>query len=286
MTGARPPAPSVPAEPFPTAPATPVPTGPQPAELPTPTTKSPKPTVARKRRAQLLPAPDTIRQVSGAERVALATYEAELGGRSRLVEKLAHAQLDKAGGRFVQMLADPQHDALSLAEICALTATPIAKVTGWISASLMAKSTLLATMHIAAGLPDVAKGVMDDAIPGIKTCVVCNGTTKVEGPEPDKPMDCPACQGRGVRYFEADNDVRKMALALGGLLAPSGSAKGGVSIVNNNLALAAGGAAGASAGLDRITELTDRLLYGVGRDRLAGADDAADAEFVEGEVAP
>lgn len=235
----------------------------------------------RKERGRSLPTlPPRI--IPDAEKVALATYEAELGGRLSMVAKLAHAQLDADGYRFLQMVADPEHDRLSLAEICQRANTPIRKVTEYVKAAVMAKATLLSTLHIAEHTPSVALGVMQDAISGERTCEVCRGTTQVPGPD-DKSMDCPACQGKGTTHYEPEVALRKMALSLGGLLGPTGNSKGSlVSITNNNLAV--GGVGAASATVDKLTELTDRLLYGTGRDRLSSADADGDEDFVEGDV--
>lgn len=254
----------------------PSPAGPFPAPTPAPTPTPPATKLAKRRpRAQQLPTLPAARPVTSAEKIALATYEAELGGRPSLVQKLAHAQLDKNGYRLVQLLADPENDLLSLAEVCQRAAVSVGKVSEWVKAALTAKANLLATLHIAEHTPEVARSVMVDAQSGERTCLTCQGTGSFPGPS-GVQTSCGVCGGRGTTRYEPELGLRKVALALSGLLNPAGSGTK-VSITNNNLAVA--GASSASAALDRMTELTDKLLYGSGRDRLAAADDDGDQEF-------
>lgn len=234
------------------------------------------------------------RHIPDSEKVALATFEVEMGGRQALVTTLLQAALDPNGERFLRMLADPEHDVCSLAEVAVRAGVTLPKIMEWATAAIRAKSHLLAQRHIAEHSPMVAKAVMEDAIPGKRTCPTCQGLTtvvetktKADGSETQEQKPCFECRGTGEITYHPELGVRKVALTLGGLL---GSGAGKPSVVNNvaisNKNLNVANTAGASAAMDKMAQVTDALLYGVGRDRLATMRADADEEFVvEGETA-
>lgn len=231
-------------------------------------------------------AKQVTRFISATEKIALATFETELGGRQSLVAKLAAAQLDADGQRFLGMMADPENDQLSLAELCVRANVALPTVMGYVKSALQAKSFLLAQLSIAEHNPEVARHVMLDAIPGKRTCPTCQGlgTFGESVGTSNEPPKCLECHGSGEINYLPELGIRKVALTLGGLLSAGGKGAPtvGVAIHNHNTQVAS--RSGASGALDKVMQLTDHLLYGTGRDRLSTMREDADAEFVEGEV--
>ena len=242
--------------------------------------RTPSKAVARRQRRQNLPALPA-RPLSDAEKASLATLEVEMGGRMKLVTALSQAALDKDGYRFLQLAADPMHDSCSLAEICQLANVSVVKVMAFVRAAVLARAHLISSLAIAEHLPDVTRHVMLDAIPGERECPRCQGLTTIDGkvtddqPHPD-PVTCPDCRGRGARPYSPDLALRKTALTLGEMLGKGGP---GV-VVNNNIKQTVGVFGGSTEAFDRLTVLTDTVLYGTGRDRVA-AQDADDSAVVD-----
>lgn len=237
----------------------------------------------RARSTKLAPPPAVARRaVTDAERVALATLEADLGGRAQLVTRLAQAALDKQGHLLVRLLADPAHRDDSLADLAVQARVPLPKVMTWVAAAIEARAQLVSHLHVFDKLPDVTRAVMEDALPGERQCWTCRGLGQVtpdptdERPNP-APGRCSACGGRGVTPYAPDINVRKTALTLGGLLKPGA---GRAPFVDKQVNLHVGG--DSEGALDKLMDLTDRLLYGSGRDRVAVVDvEAGDADLDE-----
>jgi len=272
-------------------PGAPIVPGPSTAPVrPRPRRAAERPREATSSHSALAPAAST-RAVTSVEKVALAVIEAELGGRQQLISYLAQANLDDwRTARFFRMLCDPENDALSLAEICGKGGCSIRKVQEAVYEALRARSHLLSEIHIAAGLPSVARTTMEDALPGEKMCTKCNGVGKYT-PEPaigddsadpnPEPMTCITCFGKGTVQYEPELGLRKLALGLGGLGEKSSGAGTKVQINNINKNALTGGTAAET--FEKLTVLTDKLMYGDGRSRLRQA--AGDEEAVDGELA-
>ena len=245
--------------------------------------KSTSATLARRPRRQNLPTLPK-RQVTEAEKVSLATLETELGGRMKLVTSLSQAQLDKDGYRFLQIAADPANDSCSLAEICALANVQVAKVMAYVKAAVLARAHLVSSFTIAEHLPDVTRHVMLDAIPGERACPTCNGTSTVvpaatgEKPNPE-PIACTSCKGTGAVPYVPDLAIRKTALTLGEMLGKPAGPGVSVKVTNTNLNAQFGSSTEA---FDRMTAVTDGLLYGTGRDRVARREETDEAGEVVG----
>ena len=124
---------------------------------------------------------------------------------------------------------------------------------------------------------------MEDAIPRLRECIVCDGLGLVEGkPTKDDPtpeqVSCGACRGKGLVSFEPDHNVREMALRIGGLLDKGG---GGAKILianqNNGVGVAD------SQSFDKLMSSLDSALYGEGRGRgrVATPVPPVDGEMIE-----
>lgn len=232
------------------------------------------------------------RQVTPAEEAAFAMIEAEMGGRGRLVSALSTAQLPPTLEKVLGMIADPQHDHVSLAKICALGEVSLSKLLGMFKTAVLARGQLLAIARTAERLPDVAASVMDDSVAGWRMCIGCEGSQEIEvkvlpvGAKPgDAPIDaripCPSCGGRGRTYWQPPHDMQKTALMIGGLL-DKGGPKITTIVANQNIQ------AGTDSGsYDSLIGALDKHLYGEGRGRThhpAGVDANDGINIIEGEV--
>lgn len=243
----------------------------------------------RKPRSKLALAPSPLmRRVTPADEAAFAALEAEVGGRAALVALLAAADLAPEESTIAGMLVDPVNDGVSLAKICIGGGIPLGRMLKVLQAAALAKGQTKAIVRVAAKLPDVADGVMDDAIGGLRQCDACSGLGLVtaepteQAPNPE-PVKCKPCRGSGQVRYEPSNEVRKMALQIGGMLDKGGGAK---IVVNQNQANFAAG--GGADGYDGLMAALDTALYGAGRDRLRSArssgqdrDIAIDGEYTE-----
>lgn len=191
---------------------------------------------------------------------AIDHLEKELGGRSGVRAALALAPLTRDVQYFLGLLGDPDNDRLSLLELCRQADLRPGVVLDLVRQGLTAGSGVLAQYYIAKRTPAVVQDVMEKAAPYEDTCPPCQGTgSYTPDPTPDRPNPspepCQACRGGGRLAFPADPDARKLALDLAGLL-PKG---GGISITNQQVALASGGSA---HGLERFQEAMDAVLFG------------------------
>ncbi len=210
---------------------------------------------------------------------ALATLEADLGGREVLIGTLALAPLSKDGRYFLNLLSDPERQGSSLLALIEEAKLRPGQVLAWVEAGLTSGSQLRARVHIARRTPDVVADVMKLGAPHEDPCQKCQGTGSIT-PDPTEavpnpgPSPCPICLGRGALLYPADEEARKLALDLSGMLPKSG----GISITNNNQQLAV--AAGGSGDLDLFQEAMDRILYGAGGAPAASQEPDLDAEVV------
>lgn len=243
------------------------------AQPPKPQPPAPR---ARRSRADLT---TQQRQVNAADEAAFAVLERELGGRAALAAILAGADLNQDEARIAGLLADPSNDGVSLAKVCVGAGLSMTRLMKLFQAAALAKGQTKAIVRIAAQLPDVAAGVMEDAIGGDKTCRACNGFQFVPKPtkeDPDATAECGECRGKGTIYHQPDADTREMALRIGGLLEKGGGAK--ILIANQNNG--GGGGVADTASFDKLMAAIDGTLYGEGRARQRTSA-AVDGEVVE-----
>lgn len=250
---------------------------------PTPAARPLIPAKPRKAKDQgaLLP---QQRAATLSEIAAFQTIEVEMGGRARMVSILSSAQLPKAVDRILGMMIDPRYDQETLAQICLLGGVSLSTLSKAFGEAAKTRGQLLAWDRVAQRLPDVAAAVMEDAVPGLKTCPGCLGARMVPKPtneDADATGPCSTCQGTGLKHFQPDHDVQKTALKIGGML-DSGKAGPGVNVAFLNQQLNTSHAD--LEGYDQLMEGLDNLLYGKGRARARGAP--VEEPEIEGEVVP
>lgn len=204
--------------------------------------------------------------------------EAELGGRPALAAILAGADLNHDEAAVAGLLADPLNDGTSLAKVCIGAGLSMNRLLSLFQAAALAKGRTKAVQRIAEKLPDVAAGVMEDAIGGDKPCTACNGYCFIPKPteaDPAATEKCSACAGKGTVYYQPDHHIREIALKIGGLLD-----KGGGNKVVIAQQFGPAGGAGATS-FDQLMSAMDGALYGEGRAR---ARQAVPVDPVDGEV--
>lgn len=157
---------------------------------------------------------------------AVTLVEEALGGRQKLLEALAFAESTPLVSRLLGLLGDPEHDVLSLAQICARgNLTPGDLLAAYRQAKL-GIAQALATQAIADKLPEVTADVMLRATPHEVECPTCRGVGTIQ-PKPTKkdphpePESCPTCQGQQYIGVLPDLDRQKVALDLGQLIPKS-----------------------------------------------------------------
>lgn len=228
-------------------------------------------------RTSTVPAPLAPLAVAAVKQ--LATIESDLGGRDVLIGTLALAPLNKDGKYFLNLLSDPERAESSLLALIDESRLRPGQVISWIEAGLTAGSQLRARVHIAARTPAVVADVMKLGAPHEQACEKCQGTGTItpdptdEQPNPP-PGPCPICLGAGALQYPADEEARKLALDLSGMLPKAG----GISITNTNNQLAV--VAGGTGDLDLFQEAMDRILYGTGGAPTASVPGDLEAEIV------
>lgn len=211
----------------------------------------------------------------------LKQLEADFGGRQALVQALTFAKQTKDIRYLLGLIADPQNNSLSLAEVCQLGRVLPGELIGALASGSELRSQLLAKQHIAQQLPTVVKEVMHKAAEYEDDCTECLGTgtivaePSVAVPNPS-PEPCATCQGGGKLRFPADKECRDLALEMGGL-----TSKGGGVSVNTNVQVAQIGG-GSYEGYERMQEAMDQILFGAG----SGVPNVVDAEVVPSRPSP
>lgn len=194
----------------------------------------------------------------------LQLLEGALGGREGIVAAMALSPLTKDQQYFLGLMADPANAGRTLLEICRQGDMLPGRVIDMIRGGLHATSRIQAEYLIAKGTPLVVRDVMHKGAPHQDPCEQCQGVGKVtadptEGNPNPSPTDCTVCGGTGQLVYPADPECRKLALDLSGMLPKAG----GISITNQQLAVASGGG-GSSAGgdLEYFQEAMDHVLFG------------------------
>lgn len=210
-----------------------------------------------------------VRLQSAAELATFDVLEQECGGRLELVDLLSSLPLSPEEDRLLGTITDPQNQHVALGELCRQHKISRSVFLERIKGALYARGQFRSVTKIAAKVPAVAEGVMDDAIPGNRTCRACTaGKIQVPakaGSPPDAPpemKDCTICGGRGTVYYEPSIELRKTALQLGKVLdKPSGAHTSVIVQQTNQQGMVQPG------GYDKMISALDAALYGRGRER-------------------
>jgi len=210
----------------------------------------------------------------------LRVIEEEMGGRSQLVGMLVLAPLTPDLKYVLGLLGDPQHQSKSLAEICAMGNILPGELLKHLASAALLRGKVRASQKIAEGIAAVTEDVMRRAAPYEAPCSTCQGTGSitpdptVQQPNPS-PGPCEVCASTGKLIYAPDLERQKLAIEMAQLLPKSG----GFNIAlqqNNGVPTGSGGGA-----MERLTALTDRILYGEGTRQPPPEDDPpVDAEIL------
>lgn len=154
---------------------------------------------------------------------AFETLEKSVGGRDALVSALLTHTLNPDDVYLVGLLADPANSRLNLAMVCAQGGVGLGQVFALFKSAVKTRALVQATVEVAARLPEVAKGVMEDAVAGERPCGKCRGAGYVTAQPTDSqpnptPEVCKTCQGTGTQIHEPETRIRELALELGGMI--------------------------------------------------------------------
>lgn len=195
----------------------------------------------------------------------LETLEEQLGGRQQIVGFLALAPLTPDLAYILGMLGDPQHARKTLAEICAHGNILPGQLLAEIERAAHLKGRVLSAQVISQRLPTVVADVMMKAAPYEGACGECLGTGSITpDPTPDNPNPthnpCETCNGTGKLIYQPNLRHQELALEMGRVLPKSS----GLQIIQNNQNQSSSGGGGGlgSGALEKLTQLTDKLLYG------------------------
>lgn len=191
----------------------------------------------------------------------LQRLEQEFGGRQHLVQALTFAKQTKDVRYLLGLIADPEHNALSLAEVCRMGRILPGELLDALASGTELRSRLLAKQAIARRVPSVVSEVMHKAAEYEDDCTECMGTGAItadptrEVPNPE-PQPCILCRGGGKLRFPADGKCRDLALEMAGLVGQGGG-------VHVNTSVQVAQVAGSSyEGFERMQEAMDAVLYG------------------------
>ena len=193
--------------------------------------------------------------------VRFTTLEQELGGRLAVATLLGAIPLPQRESRLLTLLADPANDAISLGRFCRQVHISLDRLFVLLREAALVRGQVRALVAVGTRLPEVAAGLMADAIPGERTCATCRGLGQfVDDPTPQTPAPvprlCTACAGTGTVAYVPEVELRKIALQIGHLLEKSGGTT--VNIAQKF---------GPGETYDQLTTRTDAMLYGTGRER-------------------
>lgn len=196
---------------------------------------------------------------------AFENVERSIGGRDALVSTLLTHTLAAEELYLVGLLADPSNTGKSLAAVCAQGGIGLGQVFALFKDATKARALVQATVEIAAQLPAVAKGVMEDAVSGEKPCPKCRGAGWVTPNPTDAtpnptPAVCTPCQGTGTIVYEPEPRIRELALTMGGLIEKHPQVT--INQTRASIGIVAPGA------YDTLVSGLDDLLYGDPRSRV------------------
>lgn len=216
--------------------------------------------------------------------VELQRIEQDLGGRAEIVGMLTLAPLSPDLRYILGLLGDPQHDQMTLAEICAAGNVLPGELLKHLTSAALLRGKVLASRKIGDGIAAVAEDVMRRAAPFEDACYTCAGIGTIT-PEPTtqtpnpSPGPCETCKGAGKLRYQPDLERQRLAIDMAQLLPKSG----GINIAQINQAGSQGGPGGGGGSLEILQQVTDKLLYGSGPGipPSAGESPVAEAELVE-----
>jgi len=211
---------------------------------------------------------------------ALEQLEEAVGGREHIATALqiSHEKLTVEEEILMNLLADPENQSRSLAELCGQTGITIGRVLEMFAKAEGAQAYVKSLNRIYRKLPDVVGDVMNRALPRMKVCGACRGLGKYEVKKDGESIEtvCLACGGAGNIEEVPELERQKVALQLGGLMKEK---NGGVQInsttnnVNQTMTL------NVVKSTPDFRTATDRLLYPHKEKALPAAP--VDAEVVE-----
>jgi len=215
-------------------------------------------------RPQPLARSNAVASLTPSEEAQFASFETTLGGRQQLAALLAAADVPARDLRLAAMLVDPANDATSLAQLCAFSRVSLRRLLDFVKDAALIRGQVHALVAVGERLPQVAVGLMEDAIPRDKTCPVCRGLRQLlDDPTPQNPSPvprvCTNCDGAGTVHYHPETELRKVALQLGKLLDKPGS--------TNNVFVATKFGEGTAPSFNASVMELDEALDGKHRDR-------------------
>lgn len=215
---------------------------------------------------------------------ALASLEAALGGRSKIIATLMQLTPGEDETNFMEMLADPRNDTQNLAKVAALAGLSVGRVLQIFKEAKGAEAYVRSINRVYDRLPEIAGDIADRSVPTLARCAPCRGTgvidsttgqAQVPGADPAKLVDCWPCEGTGKVTVLPDLERQKLALQIGGLVKKDGT------VIMGNVDARVTNNAFIRTTPDWRTA-TDRLLF-PGKARETAAT-VVDAEIVDAEV--
>lgn len=143
----------------------------------------------------------------------LQVMEREIGGRGALIDLLAHAPKDEETEYILALVADPEGDDRTLAELCIDGGIKPNKLIAILRSGELAKGQMKALRKVIERLPEVTEDMVKRALPRKVRCKDCGG----------KRADCTSCDGTGRVELEPPLARQKIVAEMTGLLvkAPS-----------------------------------------------------------------
>lgn len=166
------------------------------------------------------PAESLAHYQSRAIEVIFDQIEADLGGRSGLLQNLLTAPDDPTTAHLIGLLADPTSDAVKLSTLMHHGGVSLPQLLQVMTQAGFARAFLKSVAVIAEKTPAVVHDVLDRAAPHYLACPNCAGMKTVSPPgQPDAPpVLCESCKGTGQQLILPDLDRQKLALDLARLL--------------------------------------------------------------------
>lgn len=208
------------------------------------------------------------------QKEALTPTEKAFGGRMAILDALQYLPPSSDLDLLRAVLAEPENDVVPLPVLLDRHSLQPHSLLTWLLDAAKRRSHFFSQVEIYQRLPDLARNVMDRALPSRRECEFCLATGWIT-PDPTakepnpSPQECPHCEGTGVIVTEPSRYDREWALKIGGLLKDSG-----IHLTQSNRSLSV---TGVPATLDRLVEALDRSFY---------ADEQADRRAIEGAVEP
>ena len=198
------------------------------------------------------------------EEAQFASFEVALGGRQQLAALLAAADVPARDLHLAAMLVDPANDNTSLAQLCAFSRVSLRRLLDFVKDAALIRGQVHALVAVGERLPEVAAGLMADAIPSDRTCPVCRGLRQLlDDPTPQNPSPvpriCKTCDGTGTVPYRPETELRKVALQIGKLLDKPGG--------TNNVFVATKFGEGTAPSFNSSVMELDQALDGKNRDR-------------------